>query len=67
MEKAIRIDGMQSDACETMLRLAAEEVPGAKLLSISHETGDAVISAPDGRALNAVIRAFEAEGYKVHL
>jgi len=65
MEKKLKISGMHCMSCEKLVRMAVEESPGVMVVSISHKTGDAVISINDEKNFASVKKAIEAEGYKV--
>ncbi len=65
MEKTMHIDGMHCASCENLIKMAAEDVPGAQVLAISHKSGEAKVSVPDQKTYEALIKAIKAEGYKV--
>ena len=57
---------MHCSACEKLIAMAAEDVQGAKVLSVSSKTGAVRVSATDDRTLAAIKKAIMAEGYGVH-
>ncbi|MFH1095462.1 MAG: cation transporter [Candidatus Micrarchaeota archaeon] len=65
MEMTIHIEGMHCASCENLIRMAAEDIPGAKVLSISHKGGEAKVAVPDRATYEALLKAIRAEGYKV--
>lgn len=65
MQEKLKIAGMHCASCEKILGMAVNDVPGAKLVSISHKGGEAVVDVKDKATLEAVKKAVASEGYKV--
>lgn len=65
MQEKLKISGMHCASCEKIIGMAVGEVAGAKMISISHKNGEAVVDAKGKAVLEAVKKAIAAEGYKV--
>ncbi len=65
MQEKLKISGMHCTSCEKILAMAVNDVAGAKMVSINHKSGEAVVEVKDKAALGAVKKAVVAEGYKV--
>ena len=65
MEKTIHIGGMHCPSCEKLLKMAIEEVPGAKVKHIAHAAGEARIEIKDEKSMANIRKAIESEGYKL--
>ena len=61
----LEIEGMMCTHCEAAVRQALESVPGVTCLSVSHETGTAVVRCDAPAAQEALKAAVEAEDYEV--
>ncbi len=65
METTLKVSGMHCPSCEKIISMAAEDVPGAKVLFSDHKTGAVRIYARDEKALIDLKKAIKSEGYKV--
>lgn len=65
MEIKLMISGMHCTSCEKMIAMAVGDVEGAKVVAISHKTGEATISCKDEKTLSSAKKAIETEGYKI--
>ena len=65
MEKTLNIEGMMCVHCEMHVRKALEALDGVKEVSVSHETGKAVVTAENPISDDELTKAVEEQGYQV--
>ena len=65
MEKTLNIEGMMCVHCEMHVRKALEALDGVKEVSVSHETGKAVVTAENPIYDDELTKAVEEQGYQV--
>ncbi len=61
----MKIDGMMCPHCEARVSKALEAVDGVESVSVSHESGAAVVKINDGLDVAALEAAVKAQGYDV--
>ena len=65
MEKTLNIEGMMCVHCEMHVRKALEALDGVKEVSVSHETGKAVVTSENPISDDELTKAVEKQGYQV--
>ena len=65
MEKTLNIEGMMCVHCEMHVRKALEALDGVKEVSVSHETGKAVVTSENPISDDELTKAVEEQGYQV--
>lgn len=65
MEKTLNIEGMMCVHCEMHVRKALEALDGVKEVSVSYETGKAVVTAENPISDDELTKAVEEQGYQV--
>ena len=65
MEKTLNIEGMMCMHCEMHVRKALEALDGVKEVSVSHETGKAVVTSENPISDDELTKAVEEQGYQV--
>ena len=65
MEKTLNIEGMMCVHCEMHVRKALEALDGVKEVSVSHETGKAVVTSESPISDDELTKAVEKQGYQV--
>lgn len=61
----VSVEGMMCCHCEASVREALESVSGVEVISVSHESGKAIVSAPTSVKDKALKKAITAKDYKV--
>ena len=65
MEKILKIEGMMCPHCEARVKKCLEEISGVESAQASHENGEAVVTLKKDVPDKKLIKAVEAQGYKV--
>ena len=65
MEKILKIEGMMCPHCEARVKKCLEEISGVEAATASHENGEAVVTLKKDVPDKKLIKAVEAQGYKV--
>lgn len=65
MEAVIKIEGMMCNGCSERVRKALEALPEVENAVVSHEAGNAVVTAKDGTDLAVLKTAVLNQGFDV--
>lgn len=65
MEITIKIEGMMCNGCSERVRKALEALPEVEKAVVSHEAGNAVITAADGSDVAVLKNAILDQGFDV--
>ena len=65
MEKILNVSGMHCTACKMLIEDAINEIPGAKAISVNHQTGDVTVSYDSETTFEKILSAIRQEGFAI--
>ncbi len=65
MEKTLKVTGMHCKSCEILLNDVVSEISGVTRVQVSRKDGTVNVLCGNDSVLETVVKAIEAEGYKV--
>ncbi|NIR62021.1 MAG: hypothetical protein GWO02_22320 [Gammaproteobacteria bacterium] len=64
MQTTLKVTGMTCGHCVSAVTRALEKVPGVEKADVSLDEARAVVTGADDVAIDALVKAVEAEGYE---